>query len=117
MKIVFTKNFDKLLLKLKIISQNEIISLIKKYPNTKDLIIIDNLEVAKVLKWYLSWKKIRLLVLFQYIKWKFIPISIVKKETFKWQNITKENYIKLFWNDIDKSISDIDNNNYTEVIF
>jgi hypothetical protein len=50
MKIVFTKNFDKLLLKLKIISQNEVISLIKKYPNTKDLIIIDNLEVAKVLK-------------------------------------------------------------------
>ena len=115
MKIIFTDSFKKNLIKLWSISENDIINLIKKYPNTTNLITIDNIESSKILKWYLYSKKVRILILFEYIKWKFIPVSIVKKETSKWQNIMKENYIELFWGDIDRVIIDYDNENYQEI--
>ena len=75
---------------------------------------IDKLEDYEVIKWYLLFKKIRILVLFQFVKWKFLPISIVKKESSKWNNIMKNNYINLFWNDIDKILLDIENNKFIE---
>ena len=81
------------------------------------MVLIDNFDSSEILKWYLLAKKVRILVLFQNIKWKFIPVSIVKKETSKWKNITKENYIELFLNDIEKSIKDLDNNDFEEVSF
>ena len=115
MKIIFTNSFNKKLLQLWNISEENIINLIKKYPNTNNLIVIDNIETSKVIKGYLFSKKIRILILFEYIKWKFIPVSIVKKETSKWKNIMKNNYIELFWNDIDKTIIDYENNNYIEI--
>ncbi len=116
MKIIFTQNFKKSLSKISSISKEDIIYLIKKYPNTNNLVLIDNLDSSQVLKGYLLSKKVRILILFQNIKWKFIPVSIVKKETSKWTNITKENYINLFLSDIEKSITDIDENNFEEII-
>jgi len=62
-------------------------------------------------------KKVTILVLFQNVKWKFIPVSIVKKETSKWKNITKQNYIDLFLGDIEKSIKDLDENKFEEINF
>jgi len=115
MKIIFTNSFNKKLLQLWNISEENIINLIKKYPNTNNLIVIDSIETSKIIKGYLFSKKIRILILFEYIKWKFIPVSIVKKEISKWKNIMKNNYIELFWNDIDKVIIDYDNNDYIEV--
>ncbi len=115
MKIIFTDSFSKKLVQLWIINKQDIINLIKKYPNTNNLIVIDNIETSKIIKGYLYFKKVRILILFEYIKGKFIPVSVVKKETSKWKNIMKNNYIELFWNDIDKTIVDYDNNNYTEV--
>lgn len=115
MKIIFTYSFKKNLLKLWNINENDIINLVKKYPNTRNLITIESINTSKILKWYLYSKKIRILILFEYIKWKFIPVSIMKKETSKWKNIMKDNYIELFWNDIDKVIIDYDNNNFEEV--
>lgn len=117
MKIIFTQSFKKVLSKISSISKDDIILLIKKYPNTTNLILIDNLDSSQILKGYLLSKKVRILILFQSIKWKFIPVSIVKKETSKWKNITKENYIDLFLGDIEKSIKDIDENNFEEIIF
>ncbi len=116
MKIIFTDSFNKKLLQLWSISNKDIINLIKKYPNTNNLVVIDNINTSKIIKGYLFSKKIRILILFEYIKWKFIPVSIVRKESPKWKNIVKSNYIELFWNDIDKVIADIDNNNWEEII-
>jgi len=115
MKIIFTTSFDKKLLQLWNIDRKKVINLIKRYPNTNNLIVIDTIETSKIIKWYLYSKKIRILVLFEYIKWKFIPISIVKKESSKWKNIMKNNYIDLFGNDIDKAIYDYNNNNFIEI--
>lgn len=115
MKVIFTNSFTKLLSKNINISKENIVYLLSKYPNTSNLILIDSFDDSLVLKWYLLSKKVRILVLFQNVKWKFIPISIVKKESFKWRNITKNNYIDLFVNDIQKSIKDLDNDNFEEV--
>lgn len=114
-KIILTKTFNKLLSKIWSISKQNIIDLIKKYPNSNNLIEIDILTGSVVLKGYLLSKKIRILILFQNIKWKFIPIYILKKETKKWYNISKDNYIELFWNYIDKITIDIDNNEFEEI--
>lgn len=112
-QILFTKTFEKLLYKLWSISKDDIINLIKKYPNTNNLEKIDDIDFQTfVIKGYLLSKKVRILILFQNVKSKFIPVSIVKKESKDWWNITKENYIEIFWNHIDKSIIDIDNNDY-----
>jgi len=115
MKIIFTLSFNKILSKIDSINKDDIIYLIKKYPNTNNLILIDNINDSKVIKWYLLWKKVRILILFQEIKGKIIPVSIVKKETTKWKNITKDNYVWLFLNDIERSIFDIDNKLFEEI--
>ena len=115
MKIVFTNNFKKSLEKISSISKENIILLLQKYPHTTNLVIIDKIDNWEIIKGYLFSKKIRILILFQNLKWKFIPVSIVKKESAKWKNITKQNYIELFLNDIDKSINDLDNNNFEEI--
>ncbi len=114
MKIIFTNTFKKKLLKMWNLVELDIISLVKKYPNTNNLIIIDTIKTSKILKWYLLSKKIRILILFEYVKNTFIPISIIKKESYRWENIIKNNYIELFWNDIDKTINEYDNNMYIE---
>lgn len=117
MKIIFTVSFNKLLSGFPMITEEDIIELIKRYPNSNNLVTIDNIDVSKIIKWYLFSKKIRILILLQTVKWKFIPVSIVKKETFRWKNITKENYQQLFGSDIDKAIGDIDHGKYTETLF
>ncbi len=89
--------------------------ILSKYPNTRSLIQIDEFDDTIILKGYLLSKKVRILVLFQYVNNIFIPISLVKKESKKWNNITKQNYIDFFENDIDKAIVDIDTKDYKEV--
>ncbi|MDD5769870.1 MAG: hypothetical protein PHE25_02790 [Candidatus Gracilibacteria bacterium] len=116
MKVIFTNSFNKKLSKISSILKEDIIYLLKKYPNTNNLVLIDDLGNSKILKGYLLSKKIRILVLFQNVKSKIIPVSVIKKETSKGKNITKENYIDLFLNDIEKSIKDLDNNNFEEII-
>lgn len=107
MKIVFTNHFLKKLEKLWNLNKNDVLNLVKKYPDTKNLILLDSFDDLKILKWYLLSKKIRILVLFEMVKWKFAPVYIWKKESRKWANITKNNYLELFWNDIDKVTSEI----------
>ena len=50
MKIIFTDYFSKNLEKIKSLQKEDIIKLLEKYPNTKNLKIIDNLKNYKVLK-------------------------------------------------------------------
>jgi hypothetical protein len=50
MEIIFTKSFLKKLESIKIISKEDIISLVRKYPSSVNLITIDNFENSKVLK-------------------------------------------------------------------
>lgn len=114
MRIIFTESFKKSLKNLWHITQSQIVNLIQKYPHTSQLIIIDEFDSTKILKWYLYSKKIRILILFEQVKGVYIPISIIKKETKKWENIMKKNYIEIFGNDIEKAISDYENDRYTE---
>lgn len=117
MKIVFTDSFLKRLNKLWNIKKDNIFDLIKKYPDTNNLILLDFFDNSKILKWYLLSKNIRIMILFEFCKWKFIPFYIWKKETKKCNNITKNNYIDLFWNDIDKILNEVINKKVEEIEF
>ena len=117
MKVIFSKHFLKLLNNLWSIKKNDILNLLKKYPETKNLISLDSIWNAKVLKWYLFSKKIRIMILFEFIQWRFIPFYIWKKESKKCKNITKNNYIEFYIWDIDKIYFEIDNDIFEEIEF
>lgn len=65
-----------------------------------------------MLKRYLLRKKVRALVLLCNVKGKYLPISVVKKETHQGKNISKETYIELFGNDILKIMKEVEKGNY-----
>lgn len=112
MKVFFSFSFLKNLNKIRSINNNDILDLLKKYPNTKGIKKIDSFGGNEVLKCYLLKKKVRALVLLNKVKQKFVPISIIKKETRKGKNITKETYIDFFYEDILKIINEINNGEY-----
>ncbi len=115
MKVLFSLSFSKDLNKIRSINKKDILNLLKKYPHTKGIIKIDSFEENEVLKCYLLKKKVRVLVLLNKVKQKFVPISVIKKETHRGKNISKETYIDFFYQDILKIMKEIDNDNY-EVI-
>ncbi len=88
--ILITKTFEKILSKIKSVSLEDVILEIGKHKkwlnNFKDIWVLKN---RKVIKWYLLWKKVRLVVLFQEKDWKYLPFYIVKKETKEGFNISK----------------------------
>jgi len=115
MKLIITKTFSKKINKLKSISINDIKNLILKLPYTNLLIEIDNFENSVILKWYLNSKKIRIIILFEKIENIYFPVSLFKKESKNWYNITKENYIKFCTHDITKAMQDYKNWFYEEI--
>lgn len=115
MKVLFSPSFLKDLNKIRSINRKDILNLLKKYPHTKGIMKIDSFEKNEVLKCYLLKKKVRALVLLNKVKQIFVPISVIKKETHKGKNISKETYIDLFYQDISKIMKEIDNDDY-EVI-
>ncbi|PCI24381.1 hypothetical protein COB57_05190 [Candidatus Peregrinibacteria bacterium] len=110
-----TSSFQKSLKKINSITESDLISLFKKYPNSRQIIELDRLNDSKILKCYLLSKKVRCLVLFQYVKNIFIPVSIVKKESKFGKNISKKNYENLFSHDIEKAINDVQSHNYKTI--
>ncbi len=50
MKIIFTASFHKLLSGFPMITEEDIIELVKKYPNSNNLVVIDNIDVSKIIK-------------------------------------------------------------------
>lgn len=114
MQVLFCPSFLKELKKIRSVHKEDITKLLKKYPHTKEIIQIDQFEGNEVLKCYLLSKKIRALVLLCKLKEKFVPISVIRKETQKGKNISKENYVELFKNDISKIMSEVESNNYEE---
>ena len=50
MKIIFTVTFKKLLSSFPMIAEGDIIELIKRYPNSNNLVVIDNIDVSKIIK-------------------------------------------------------------------
>lgn len=114
MKIIWSKTFLKILKNIGSVSQKDILSLVKKYPHSKNIICIDIKKSHCVLKGYLLGKKIRILILFELVDNMMIPISVVKKESKEGKNIRKENYEEIFINFLSKILRDIDNGNYKE---
>ncbi len=106
-KIYFTQSFQKQLKKLKSLEKEDVLFFLKKYPHSKNIVEIDLFYKYKVLKCYLKGKKIRVLVLFQRINNVFIPFAAIKKGSTKGQNITKDNCLLLFKEDIIRAKQDI----------
>ncbi len=110
--ILITKTFDKLLVKIKSVSLDDVKIEINKHKNW-----IDNFKTIwvikwrKVIKWYLLSKKVRLVVLFQEKNWTYLPFYIVKKETKEWYNISAYSLDDLH-SKLDKIFDDLDNWNY-----
>ena len=110
--IIITKFFDKNLKKIKSISLSEIIFEIKKHKEgLNNFKKIYELEGNAILKWYLLWKKVRILVLFQEVNWKYLPFYIVRKETKDWKNITKTSISELS-SKLTKSLEEYENWKY-----
>jgi hypothetical protein len=105
----FEKNFKK---KSTTVSRVDLLTLIKKFPNTNQLIILHQYSGQKILKGYLQGKRLRVLVLLQEVGGYFVPIVVVKKESSKGQNINKENYEQVFGVMIEKIQHDIQNDNF-----
>ncbi len=112
MQILFCSSFLKSLKKVRSISTDDITTLLAKYPNTTEIKNIDVYQPYDVLKCYLFGKRVRMMVLAATIKGKYVPFAIVKKETKKGHNITKDNYIELFGGDIKRILTDVQNGDY-----
>lgn len=79
--ILITATFQKLLIKIKSISTENIKIEIEKHKSwLNNFIQIGTIDNRKVLKWYLLHKKVRLLILFQEKNWNYLPFYIVKKK-------------------------------------
>ncbi|MGK5092728.1 hypothetical protein WDW89_12030 [Deltaproteobacteria bacterium TL4] len=114
MNIAFCDSFLKQLNKLGSVKLIDIKTLLRKYPNTPNIVELDHFESGtSIVKCYLLSKKIRLLVLLRTSQGNFIPISIVRKETKEGKNITKENYQELFKNSIDRILKEYTEDKYT----
>ena len=112
MELVLTSSFLKVLKKVRIVGLEDLKKLLTKYPHSRDIVQIDHLEEAYLLKCYLAQKQVRAVVLFQYVKNKYVPVSIVKKTSPKGKNITKDNYADLFHGEIARVRKDLKNGNF-----
>lgn len=112
MNLVLCPSFVKQLKKLKSIQIDDVKALLRKFPNTNNIEVIDHHEEDKVLKCYLLQKKVRSIVFLMIETNLFIPVSIVKKESKTGKNITKENYSDLFEGEILKIEEEFATNNF-----
>lgn len=112
MPILFCTSFLKSLKKIRSIDTNDICALLTKYPNTTEIKIIDKYGEYEILKCYLSGKRVRVIVFVTIAKGKYVPFAVVKKESKKGRNITKDNYIELFSGDITRVLKDVRESNY-----
>ena len=112
MKILFTPTFLKSLEKLGIVSKKDITELLKKYPNTNLITKLKVTNNTETLKYYLHQKKVRACILFNRYEDNFIPIDIVRKESRKGKNITKETFLKLFESSLLRVIGEVKQDNY-----
>ncbi|MGR3178636.1 MAG: hypothetical protein ACUZ8E_11315 [Candidatus Anammoxibacter sp.] len=96
MRVLFCHTFLKRLKKIGSVTKDDVLELLAKYPHTKDIIKIDDFNGNDVLKCYLLKRKVRALVLLAKVKEEYVPITVVKKETDKGKNISKETYIESF---------------------
>jgi len=85
---------------------------LKRFPGTKDIKLIDNIEGTQVLKCYFRQKNIRSIIFLRGQNNIFIPISLVKKGTRKGKNIMKENYKILFKGEITRINQELETDNY-----
>lgn len=112
MNVVLCSSFIKQLNKLKSVNIEDVKSLLKRYPNTTAIRPIANVEGTEVLKCYLLQKKVRSIVFLRYKNSAFIPISIVRKETKKGKNITKDNFEELYNGEILRIEEDLKNKQF-----
>ena len=77
--------------------------------------LIFQIWASLVSECYLLKKKVRGLVLLNKVKDKFVPISVIRKETNKGNNISKETYIDIFYQNILKIMKEIEEENYEVV--
>jgi len=115
MKLIITKTFSKKISKLKSVSLKSIEDLIFKLPETNLIVEIDNFNDSAILKWYLNSKRVRMIVLFEKLDNIYIPVSLFKKESKNWYNITKNNYFDLCSTDLNKWILDYKNGLFEEI--
>lgn len=116
-QIILTKSFQKQLIKFKSISKKQIVSEIKKHISGLD-ILVDIYSPApnlKVLKGYLSNKKIRVVVMLVVKQKQYVPFFLVKKESKQGWNISKHSE-KSLENYILKVIEDIKNKNFDIIV-
>lgn len=112
MQVLFCHTFLKTLKKIGSITKEDVLKLLVKYPHTKDIIKIDDFDGNDVLKCYLLKKKVRALVLLAKVKEEYVPIAVVKKETDKGKNISKETYIDSFAQNIMKVMQEIEDGDF-----
>ncbi len=115
MKLIITKTFYKKLDKIKSVSLESIENLVSKIPDTNLVFEIDSFDNSIIFKWYLNSKKVRIVILFEKIENNYLPVSLLKKESKNWYNITKDNYIDFCLTDINKTIEDYNNGFYQEI--
>lgn len=112
-QIILTKSFQKQLLKFKSVSKKQVINEIKKHISGLD-ILVDIYSPApnlKVLKGYLSNKKIRIAVILTVKQKQYTPFFLAKKESKQGWNISKQSE-KSLENYILKAIEDVKNKNF-----
>ena len=78
---------------------------------------IDHFGDYEILKCYLLNKQVRMMVFFTIAKEKYVPFAVIKKESKKGRNITKDNYIDLFSGDIWRVLQDVKAGNRVLTIF
>jgi len=112
-QIIITKSFQKQLVKFKSVSERQVIDEIKKHISGLD-ILVDIYSPApnlKVLKGYLSSKKVRIAVLLIIKREQYIPFFLAKKESKKGWNVSKQSE-KSLENYIIKAIQNINDKDF-----
>lgn len=90
--IIITETFEKSFKKFKWVFLTDLLTEIKKHNDgLNNFKRVWELGWNPVLKWYLQSKNIRVLVLFQFHKWHYLPFYIIKKVSKHWYNISKNN--------------------------
>ncbi|MBF0276764.1 MAG: hypothetical protein HQM13_03190 [SAR324 cluster bacterium] len=78
MTIVLCNSFLKHLKKLGSVDLDDVKTLLRKYPDTRDITYVDQFESSTlVLKCYLPSKKVRALVFLRTSQGNFIPVAVV----------------------------------------
>jgi hypothetical protein len=115
--ILVSRIFRKQLEKIGSIELEDIVREIEKHRmGLSNFIVLFHEDDMEMLKWYLLWKRVRLMVAFARERENYFPFLLLKKESRDGNNITKDDEEYLM-RELDKHIECIKNWEFEKIDF